>query len=55
MKEIKLVINDEIFLELKSELVGKAITGNLYTITDAFLSKIIKALENENEVLRLGK
>jgi len=46
MKEIKLILSDEVYSELKNDFIVKGVTGNLYSITDEFINKLLKHIEN---------
>lgn len=52
MKKITLNIEDDVFAELKSFLIGKGICGAMHGILDEFISKIIRTIdEGEKEEL----
>ena len=53
MKEIKVIIDDTVFGEIMSEILGKGITANLFTMSDAFVLKVVKAIKAGDKSLTL--
>jgi len=52
VKEIKVIISDEVFEEIKTTHTIKSMMGNLFGIEDEFINKIIDALDdNKDEVV----
>lgn len=45
MKKITLYIDDDVFEELKSYLIGKGIVGAVHGILDEFTGKIIRTID----------
>jgi hypothetical protein len=53
MREIKLILSDKLFSELKTDHAIKGVSGNLYGNTDEFMDKLLKSLEREDIELKL--
>jgi hypothetical protein len=45
MKKITITIDEEVYNELRSAFTVKGITGNLYGTSDAFMYRLLDALE----------
>jgi hypothetical protein len=51
MKDILLHISDEAYNQLGNEFMIKRVTGNLYTLTDEFMSYLLKSIkEGDSEI-----
>jgi hypothetical protein len=46
MKTITLNIDDEVFDELKSDVIGKQVTGNNFGLSYEFMKLIVKSIED---------
>ena len=55
MKSILIHMSDGVLEALESELAAKACTGNLVTVSDAFIRKLLKAIQEEVPALKVGK
>lgn len=53
MKEIKLSIEDDVFAELKSSIILKQMTGNMYGVLDEFIGKLLKTMDAGDTELHL--
>lgn len=49
MKIITLNIDDDVYNDLNSHMLIKAISGNLYGIEDGFIMKIIKYIDTDKK------
>lgn len=54
-KEVLIVMSDEVYGILKSEMGIKKMCGNICGVTDEILMKIIATIETENDKLILEK
>jgi len=53
MKEINLKISDRVYNELRSSIMIKGIAGALYGTADAFITRIVKGIEDGEADLTL--
>lgn len=53
MKKLTLLIDDDVFKELKNSLAVSMIAGTAYGIQDAFILKIIKSVDNKETELEI--
>jgi hypothetical protein len=51
MKELNLKISDRVYNELRSSIIVKGIAGALYGTADAFITRVIKGIEDNQEEL----
>jgi hypothetical protein len=54
MKEINLKISDRVYSELKSSIIVKGIAGALYGTADAFITRLIKGIEDGDSEITLA-
>lgn len=45
LKKIILLLDDDVFAELKSHLMARGLTGSMYGVVDEFAVKLIEAIE----------
>ena len=53
-KEITIHITDRAYSELKSSMIVKKISGNMYGAQDEVFMKMIKAIENNEQTLDIS-
>lgn len=53
MKEITVKVSDNCFAEIRTNLIFKQMTGNLYGILDEFCARFVKAIEDGETLMEL--
>lgn len=53
MKEVKLVISDRVFNEIRSMLTLRRMADSFYGVADEALKKIISSIEDGDEICEL--
>ena len=53
MKEIKLIINDDVYRDLKNSIFARKLAANNSGLQDAAIDKIIKAINDDEKEITL--
>ena len=53
MKKITLLIDDDVYRDLKNTIGIRMLTGNAYGVQDAFVKKLIESVDNNEVELEL--